>query len=311
MLLRLLGRTSRTSRTSPTSRSSFSNVRCHATRTNTALALSAKILVDKFAPILIKADSDFGPSHPAPNPSNASLFASDVHVIKKLNRILRIATQNDDIHILKEILLSGGLNLDSGLRGVSIRTHLLTNVIHISAIKGNIEILDFLIQNGSSIDEWYGNDKEFSFCRDQIVEIHQDERGPTPLIFSIMLQNLEIMEMLIKNGADVDRQCHLCPNDTDDGHEHYLFVSPLHYAAIHGDARFVKLLINQGAFIDPMNGFGETPLFHAVWQEHEDVVKLLLEGGADPWIRNGWDRCISDFTKNKRIRGMLGSVVRE
>jgi len=54
-------------------------------------------------------------------------------------------------------------------------------------------------------------------------------------------------------------------------------------AVIEGDYQTTKDLIEAGADVNFQNVFREnTPLHHAVFHQHEDIVRLLLEHGADP-----------------------------
>ena len=56
--------------------------------------------------------------------------------------------------------------------------------------------------------------------------------------------------------------------------------TPLHYAALRRDVRFVEFLLQQGVFVDVCNRFNETPLHWAVKQGHIEVVSLLISSGA-------------------------------
>ena len=56
--------------------------------------------------------------------------------------------------------------------------------------------------------------------------------------------------------------------------------TPLHYAALRKDVRFVEFLLANGAEVNRVNNFGETPLHWAVKAGREQVVSLLLESGA-------------------------------
>ncbi len=58
----------------------------------------------------------------------------------------------------------------------------------------------------------------------------------------------------------------------------------LHEAARQGDVKRVKELLAGGADVNARNRFGATPLWFAIYKEHADVVKLLLEHKADPTL---------------------------
>lgn len=49
-----------------------------------------------------------------------------------------------------------------------------------------------------------------------------------------------------------------------------------------GRAGAVAALLDAGVPADEYNGFGVTPLMTAAWDGHAEVVRLLLEAGADP-----------------------------
>ncbi|MDQ7055090.1 MAG: ankyrin repeat domain-containing protein [Persephonella sp.] len=58
--------------------------------------------------------------------------------------------------------------------------------------------------------------------------------------------------------------------------------APLHVAVKEGDAELVKYLLEKGADPNGKGAFGETPLHIAVDRGYLDIVQLLLERGADP-----------------------------
>jgi ankyrin repeat protein len=53
-------------------------------------------------------------------------------------------------------------------------------------------------------------------------------------------------------------------------------------AAYHGHADTVRALLARGAEADRANDRGQTPLAGAVFKGEEEVIRVLLEGGADP-----------------------------
>ena len=53
-------------------------------------------------------------------------------------------------------------------------------------------------------------------------------------------------------------------------------------AAYHGHAATVGVLAARGADVDRLNDRGQSPLAGAVFKDEQDVVRTLLEAGADP-----------------------------
>ena len=56
---------------------------------------------------------------------------------------------------------------------------------------------------------------------------------------------------------------------------------PIHHAARNGDTEIVRLLINHGANVNAANDRGHTVLYCAGGHGHLDTVQLLLDNGAD------------------------------
>jgi ankyrin repeat protein len=53
-------------------------------------------------------------------------------------------------------------------------------------------------------------------------------------------------------------------------------------AAYHGHAEAVRALLERGAEADRINDRGQTPLAGAVFKGEAAVIRVLLDGGADP-----------------------------
>lgn len=71
--------------------------------------------------------------------------------------------------------------------------------------------------------------------------------------------------------------------------------APLHYAATGGHTRTVQLLLDAHAYIDASSPNGTTPLMMSAQYGNIETVRLLLQSGADPTIRNERDLSAVDF----------------
>ncbi len=92
----------------------------------------------------------------------------------------------------------------------------------------------------------------------------------TALMLAANANDIAQANMLIEAGASVNR-----PNWT-----------PLHYAASKGHIAMMHLLIDNDAYIDAESPNGTTPLMMAAYYASPSAVKLMLEEGADPTLKN-------------------------
>ena len=63
-------------------------------------------------------------------------------------------------------------------------------------------------------------------------------------------------------------------------------VNRFHYAAIEGDVSTVNQLLEEGVPVDCVDGFDRTALFRAAQNNSTDVIRLLLQNGANANKRN-------------------------
>jgi hypothetical protein len=97
------------------------------------------------------------------------------------------------------------------------------------------------------------------------ANINQDIEGLSPLFWAIKAKSFEIVELLLDHGLAVNPI-------KERGN------SPLETAAIFGDVKIVKLLIERGANV---RGENLLPLSNAVVYSEFEIAKVLVENGAD------------------------------
>jgi ankyrin repeat protein len=106
----------------------------------------------------------------------------------------------------------------------------------------------------------------------------QDE---SPLMLAALRGYVEICAQLIERDADVNK-----PG-----------WAPLHYAATASHVPVMQLLLDQHAYIDAASPNGSTPLMMAAMYGSASGVKMLLEAGADPTIKNDLGLTAIDFAE--------------
>lgn len=233
--------------------------------------------------------------------SNAMAFAlrtdRDINVLKHLVKMGIHSDFNDldnrnYLHMAAE---KGSKEIYDYFLNISVNESQKTKneetVLHYAAMSGDLEFFKYILSRGFDI---YEKDKfnqsvihlstsydivdyileEYSFDINGVSEMG------TPLFRAIGItdeaEREKVTKLLIKNGADVNLET------TD--------WRPIHYAVFHMDYNIVELLINNKVDVNSMSEFGESPLHIAVdtvpTQESVEILKLLLDAGADPSVRD-------------------------
>lgn len=97
-----------------------------------------------------------------------------------------------------------------------------------------------------------------------------DRSGADALMYVSLHGQLELARFLVERKAEVNRTG----------------WTALHFAAANGHADVVRFLLEKHAYIDAESPNGTTPLMMAARQAHPTTVRLLVDEGADPTLRN-------------------------
>ncbi len=104
----------------------------------------------------------------------------------------------------------------------------------------------------------------------------------SPLMMAALKGHLRIVQQLVEKGADINK-----PG-----------WAPLHYAASSGHLETMVFLLENSAYIDAESPNGTTPLMMAAMYGSTAAVKLLIDEGADPTIKNQQGLSALDFATN-------------
>jgi len=134
-----------------------------------------------------------------------------------------------------------------------------------------------------------GSLKVARFLLDQnIVKVEvRNKQEESPLMMAALKGQLPLVKRLIERKAEVNK-----PGWT-----------PLHYAATNAEpvsVEITRLLLEHHAYINAHSPNRTTPLMMAAHYGNPDVVRLLLEEGADAAMKNEKGLSAMDFARNAK-----------
>jgi ankyrin repeat protein len=169
--------------------------------------------------------------------------------------------------------------------------------IFFAARGGSLKIMELLIDAGADINNQSG------------------KSGDTPLIIASYMNNYELARLLIQKGADVNKANHFG-------------ATPFWGACFMGNYELVKLFINTaeinfpGRFPDVLKKKGEkkqfvekiTPLMAASTVDNIEIVRLLIQKGADIKLKDSLGRSAVDYAtkfNHRKIKFFLQKEMNE
>ena len=169
-------------------------------------------------------------------------------------------------------------------------------------LEKNPELLNAKDVQGSTplLNAAYGGQKEVvDFLIKKGADINSSNTYKyTPLHYSILRRHLEVAEMLIGAGADLN-----IPNVWG--------YTPLHTCAGRNFLKEAAFLIKNKAGVNTKNEIGETPLFAAVKSGHKEMILLLIKNGADVNASDNWGRTPVFATAEGNSSGILELLVNQ
>jgi ankyrin repeat protein len=137
--------------------------------------------------------------------------------------------------------------------------------------------------------------------RESVNSVSPD--GFSPLGFAAFFGHADLLESLIRQGADVNAPA-----------RNAMKVCPLHSAAAHSDqAKAVGLarsILASGAGPNATQQSGFAPIHEAALNGNVELVRLLLENGANPGLRNDEGLTAADLAQSQghsEVASILGS----
>jgi ankyrin repeat protein len=173
------------------------------------------------------------------------------------NANLRSAEGKTPLFLLREESLPqiAELLINNGAQ-VNIRDNENSTPLHTAVAIGSVETAELMLSNGAEINA-------------------KDDFGWTPLCVAAM-HDAQITGYLISRGANVN------PHETKEkeGCPRAGFQTPLHYAVRSDSISTVKVLVENGAFVNVADEDGVSPLHVAVANCNFDIADYLIGKGA-------------------------------
>ena len=190
--------------------------------------------------------------------------------------LLHAACKINSLSVARRLLSDSRVNLHE-LNGHFV----LASPLAMAVKNGNLEMTKTLLERGANPDQCVKSmlgDSEFmshyNHCL-HFFKLGEDERySANPLFEAVYRGHLEMVELLLKSGANVNFQ------------EEY-GKSPLHAAAIIKRFDLVKILVENGADLSLMDKNMETPLKKAlIHKAPKEIIDLLQKNPVTSVIYN-------------------------
>ena len=215
------------------------------------------------------------------------------------------AIKKDHFHIV-DILLEAGA--DPSIPDLAKNTALAVAAAHSDNTKLIQKLLDKLDELGKKKDEIDTPDSRgttplMQAITNNHVDVSQllineganinteDQLGNTPLLLAVR-QSIQIIEMLLQKGVDINcrknaREC------------------PIIQASRSRNREIIRILLDADADIDAKNEFSQTALTVAIGNGDTNTAEMLLEEGADPNIGKPRPIIQAASIRNKRLIDIL------
>lgn len=189
---------------------------------------------------------------------------------------------------LRDTLLDDDITLDKIKQSDIFSSTQECSIFIYSSQKGYYELLKCMLTTLRSVIDIEENGIIVSDFTNKVII------GATALWAASLGGHLEVVKLLIDNGADVN-------------HGTKTRSTPLRSAAFHNRVHVISYLIEKGADLNATNVAGQSPLMIAALRNNKSAVKLLASCGADINLGSGHGLtpmhavCVKGYTELARL----------
>ena len=262
----------------------------------------AKLLIDNGSDVNVQDSNGETPLFKVQNIDKTKLLidnGADVNIQDKQGyTALNKAISQEKTEIVKLLIENGA--------DVKVKNRQGSTVLFNAASKNKIEIVKLLLEHGADarIKNKYDESPLVNVKTKEIAELlieygadvnaqkrikvinhssstfpsntafgGQIKYGSTPLFNAISRENIPVVKLLLKNGADINIKINRFQNKND---QHY--NTPLFKAVDKNNIEIVRLLLEYGVNLKENNADGKSILFYV---KDKNIAKLLIDNGAD------------------------------
>ncbi|XP_052474363.1 inversin isoform X1 [Carassius gibelio] len=269
-----------------------------STKTQTALHWSAFYNHPEHVKLLIKHDSNIGiPDSEGKIPLHWAAHNKHPNATRTVRCILEAAPTESllnwqdyegrtPLHFAVADGNEAVVEVLTSYEGCSVTAYdnLFRTPLHWAALLGHAKIVHLLLERNKSgmipsdsqgaTPLHYGAQSNYAdtvavFLKHPSVRDEPDLEGRTAFMWAAGKGSDDVIKTMLDLKKDLD----INMTDKYGG-------TALHAAALSGHVSTVRLLLEQGAMVDPLDVMKHTPLFRACEMGHRDVILTLIKGGA-------------------------------
>ena len=190
-----------------------------------------------------------------------------------------IFRSTENVVLLNEMIRHQGDNID----GIAELIRQSNNInefdqsgntaLHIAIMLKNQEVVEMLLFAGAQVNL-------------------ADQFGWTPLLHAISVQSDEITRLLLEHGVSIN-------GPISEG-----LRSPIHYATC-WEVAHLNFILSYNPNVNAVDEQGRTALHLAAASNHPEMIKILLEHGADRTIKDVYERLPWDLTRDQECFELL------